>query len=154
MFEQYKLHLLRTMKAVSVMLFVSILIFHTGCATQPSDIPTAHVSPLQYSNYDCDQIAMEMRFVGRRINELYYNLEDEASSDEGQMALGLILFWPALFFLEGGDDFRAGEYARLKGERVALEDSAVMKKCDPASLPRFEEPKPKEIPVKEDVPTM
>jgi len=65
-----------------------------------------------------------------------------------------VLFWPALFFLEGGDDYRAGEYARLKGERLALEDAAVMKKCDPTSLPRFEEPKPKEILVKEDVPTM
>ena len=142
------------MRAGIVVLFVSILIFHTGCATQPTDIATIHVSPIQYSNYDCDQIAMEMRHVGRRINELYYELEDEADSDEGSMALGLILFWPALFFLEGGDDARAGEYGRLKGERIALEDTAVMKKCDPASLPRFEEPKPREIPVKEDVPTM
>jgi len=29
-----------------------------------------------------------------------------------------------------------------------------MKKWEPASLPRFEEPKPKEIPVAEDAPTM
>ena len=137
-----------------VALFVSILVFHTGCATQPNEIATVHVSHLQYDSYDCDQIAMEMRNVGRRINELYYELEDEADSDEGSMALGLIIFWPALFFLEGGDDERSGEYARLKGERIALEDSAVMKKCDPALLPVFEEPKPKEIPVAEDVPTL
>ena len=142
------------MRAGTVVLFVSIFIFQIGCATSPDDIPTTHVSPLQYSSYDCDQIAMEMRFVGRKVNDLYYDLEDEASADEGQMALGLILFWPALFWLEGGDDVRAGEYARLKGEKIALEDAAVMKKCDPATLPKFEDPKPKEKPVVEDAPTL
>ena len=65
------------------------------------------------------------------------------------MTIGLLLFWPALFWLEGGDDARAGEYAHLKGERLALEDAAVMKKCDPATLPKYEEPKPKEKPVEE-----
>ena len=130
------------------------LVLLVGCATQPSEIATIHVSPLQYDSYDCDQIAMEMRHVVRKINDLYHELEEEADSDEGSMAIGLIIFWPALFFLEGGDDERAAEYAHLKGELIALEDSAVMKKCDPALLPRYEEPKPKEEPVAEDVPTL
>jgi len=134
---------------------LTLLAFVTvGCATSPNEIQATHVSPIQYSSYDCKQIAMEMGFVGRKVNELYYQLEDEASADQGQMTVGLILFWPALFFLEGGDDYRAGEYARLKGERLALEDAAVMKKCDPASLPTFEEPKPKEIVVVEDTPSL
>ena len=134
---------------------LTLLAFVTvGCATSPNEIQATHVSPIQYSSYDCDQIAMEMGFVGRKVNELYYQLEDEASADQGQMALGLILFWPALFFLEGGDDYRAGEYARLKGERLALEDAAVMKKCSPGSLPKFEEPKPMEKPVVENTPSI
>lgn len=83
---------------------------------------------------------MEMRGVGRRVNELYTDLDKEASADEVQMGIGLILFWPALFWLEGGDDERAAEYARLKGERQALEDTAVAKSCDPATIPKFEEP--------------
>ena len=96
------------------MLVILIVINSFGCATQPSDIATIHVSPLQYDSYDCDQIAMEMRHVVRRINDLYHELGDEADSDEGSMALGLIIFLPALFFLEGGDDERAAEYAHLK----------------------------------------
>ena len=134
------------MKIIFILSLVSFLVFQIGCASSPEDIPTAHVSPVQYSHYDCQQIAMEMRHVGRRVNELYYDLENEAGKDSGQMALGLLLFWPALFFLEGGDDARAGEYAHLKGKRIALEDAAVMKKCDPATLPVFEEPKPTETP--------
>lgn len=45
------------------------------------------------------------------------------------MAIGLVIFWPALFFLEGGDGPEAQEYARLRGERDALEQVAVQKSC-------------------------
>ena len=45
------------------------------------------------------------------------------------MGVGLILLWPVLFFLEGGDDPRATEYSRLKGERDAVEKVSVQKKC-------------------------
>lgn len=128
------------MKSLVILLLVSFLTILVGCATPPDKIPTAYVSSVQYNNYDCNQIAMEMRGVGRRVNELYTDLDKEASADEVQMGIGLILFWPALFWLEGGDDERAAEYARLKGERQALEDTAVAKSCDPATIPKFEEP--------------
>lgn len=45
------------------------------------------------------------------------------------MAVGMILFWPTLFFLEGGDGPEAAEYSRLKGEKGALEKIAVQKEC-------------------------
>lgn len=138
------------MRTLFIFSLVSFLVFQIGCATPPDKIPTAHVSPVQYSNYDCNQIATEMRFVSQRVNDLYYDLDKEASADEVQMGIGLVLFWPALFWLEGGDDERAGEYAHLKGERLALEDAAVAKSCDPATIPKFEEPKREEEPLKKD----
>lgn len=46
------------------------------------------------------------------------------------MGVGLVLFWPALFFLAGDD--RSDELGRLKGEYEALETSAIQKKCDVA----------------------
>lgn len=49
------------------------------------------------------------------------------------MAAGIILFWPALFFLEGGDGPQAAEYSRLKGEREALQQALVQKKCSIAT---------------------
>ena len=39
-----------------------------------------------------------------------------------------MLFWPALFFL-GGTKQQEAEYARLKGEHEALQQSAIEKKC-------------------------
>ena len=57
------------------------------------------------------------------------------------MGVGLLLFWPALFALEGGDGPEAAEYARLKGEYEALRQAAVMKKISIHQLP----PSPQKI---------
>ena len=92
-------------------------------------VQTAYVSPLQYKNYDCDQLSMEAERVSARTIALYGSLKDTADTDEIQMGIGLILLWPVLFFLEGGDDPRATEYSRLKGERDAVEKVSVQKKC-------------------------
>merc|ERR1712072_438066 len=93
----------------------------SACASQPEEIHTSYVSTLQYKDHNCDQLGMEAERVSARTGELYRSLKKMADDDEVQMGVGLILFWPTLFFLEGGDDARAQEYARLKGERGAIE---------------------------------
>ncbi len=123
-------------------LFVTLAMLSvSACASNPDKISSSYVSPIQYSDYSCKQVALEMGNVSRRVSELYGSLDKEASADTAQMAIGLVLFWPALFFLEGGDGPQAAEYARLKGEREALETVAVQKNCDPAMIPKFEAPK-------------
>ena len=116
------------MKRIILALLVSPLIL-TACATSPEDISAAYVSPLKYQKYDCDQLALELDYVGQRTNRLFKSLEDEADSDAWQMGVGMIIFWPALFALEGGDGPEATEYAQLKGEFEALRTMAVQKKC-------------------------
>ncbi len=118
------------MKSVTNVLFTTVLAgLLMGCATQPKDLPTAYVSPLQYKDYSCDQISMEMSRVSRKVNELRGVLKEDASNDTAQMAIGLIIFWPALFFLEGGDGADAAEFSRLKGEFEALEQVSIQKSC-------------------------
>ena len=114
------------MKKVIIGLGMSMLV---ACASNPDDIDAAYVSPLKYKDYDCDQLAMEMDYVGQRTTKLYQRLKDERTADNWQMGVGLVLFWPALFALEGGDGPEAAEYAQLKGEYEALRDNAVTKKC-------------------------
>ena len=41
----------------------------------------------------------------------------------------MLLFWPSLFFLEGGDTPEASEYARIKGEVDALNEASIQKSC-------------------------
>ena len=85
-----------------------------GCASNPDKIDAAYVSPLKYKDYDCDQIAMEMDYIGQRTTKLYARLKKERSKDNAQMGVGLVLFWPALLFLEGGDGPEAAEFSQLK----------------------------------------
>jgi hypothetical protein len=121
-----------------------------GCASSPDKMAAAYVSPIQYQDYDCKQIGGELARVSRRAQELYGQLDKTASNDGAQMAVGLVLFWPALFFLEGGDGPEAAEYARLKGERDALEQVAIQKHCDPAIIPPETQPRPAQVESKEE----
>lgn len=125
---------------------LAITLMLSACASSPDKIAASSVSTLQYQDYGCKQIAMELARVERKVNELYYRLDKTAGNDSAQMAVGLILFWPALFFLEGGDGPDAAEYARLKGELDALETVSIRKKC---GIKFPEPPKKKEIPQSE-----
>lgn len=113
--------------ALAILVVSALLI--SACASNPDKIDAAYVSPLKYLDYDCKQIAMEMDYVGQRTTELYHRLEKERNADNWQMGIGLIVFWPALFFLEGGDGPEATEYAQLKGEFEALRENSVSKSC-------------------------
>lgn len=99
-----------------------------SCATSPKDIRAAYVSPLLYQDFTCDQLILEMDHVGRRVSELYISLDKRAKADQAQTGVGLILFWPALFLLDG-DGPEAQEYARLKGEYEAIYTQVRRKDC-------------------------
>ena len=62
----------------------------------------------------------------------------------------MILFWPTLFFLDG-DSSASVEYARLKGEREALEKVAIQKNCQ--SMPQVVEV-PQGAPVPTSMPAL
>ncbi|MCA3723492.1 MAG: hypothetical protein IM653_12985 [Phenylobacterium sp.] len=114
---------------VTAALCASIL---AGCASSPDRISAAYVSPIQYSGYDCDQVRSELMRVSGRVREVAGAQKQQANSDAIAMGVGLVLFWPALFFLAGGND-RKEELSRLKGEYDALEQAAIQKSCPVAA---------------------
>ena len=59
------------------LLLLAISLF--ACASNPDKIDAAYVSPLKYKDYDCDQIAMEMDYVGQRTTKIYRRLKAERS---------------------------------------------------------------------------
>jgi hypothetical protein len=99
-----------------------------GCAQQPKDIAPSYVSPLLYENLTCDQLSMEGQRVSARAAEVTGTQQQKASNDAVAMGVGLVLFWPALFFIKG-DSQTAGEVARLKGEMDAIQQAGVAKNC-------------------------
>ena len=69
-----------------------------------------------------------MHRVTRRVYDTGAAVDDVAGGDAMMMGVGLLLFWPAMFFLDG-DGPEAAEYARLKGEAEALEMASIQKEC-------------------------
>jgi hypothetical protein len=98
-----------------------------GCAPAADKVQPKYVSPLQYQGYSCNQIRQEMMIVSRHVSDVSGTQDHQANNDSAAMGVGLILFWPALFFLANKDDRE--ELGRLKGEYEALEEAAVKKNC-------------------------
>ena len=116
-----KTRLTRTIAAVTS---ASLL---AACASSPDKVSASYVSPLQYGSYDCDQIRAEMTRVSARVKEVAGAQQRQARNDQIAVGVGLVLFWPALFFLMSDD--QKEELARMKGEYDALESAAIQKKC-------------------------
>ncbi len=101
----------------------------SACASHPDNIKAAYVSPVPFDSYSCQKIQAESQRVSARAIALQKQLKSTADTDTAQMFVGLVLFWPALFFLEFGDGPEAQEFARLKGEKETLEKASVSKQC-------------------------
>lgn len=118
------------MKKITSFLIICTFVV-SGCAQKSENIQATYVSPMQYQSYSCKQLEMEISRVSRRVSEVTGQQDSQASKDSVAMGVGLVLFWPALFFLIGDD--KKEELARLKGEYEALEQSAIQKNCSVAS---------------------
>lgn len=116
-----------TRKTTSAMLALMML---AGCATPPDKISASYVSPMEYADYSCTQIRSELRRVQRRVTQVTGAQKKQADNDAVAMGVGLVLFWPALFFLAGDD--QQEELARLKGEYEALQQASIQKDCEVA----------------------
>ena len=100
----------------------------SACAQHASEIPAQYTSAMQYDGYSCKQIGAEMETVSGRVSTLGAEADRVAGNDEAAMGVGLVLFWPALFFLDK-NSAQAAEYGRLKGEFDALEKAGIRKNC-------------------------
>jgi hypothetical protein len=99
-----------------------------GCASSADNIAPSYVSPLAYENYDCDQLAQEAQRLSARAAIASGQQDKSRSGDAVATTVGVVLFWPALFLLDG-DGPKAAEVARLKGEMEAVEAASIQKRC-------------------------
>ena len=100
----------------------------TGCASTSADISPTYVSPLTYDQYDCEQLAQEGQRVSQRAAIASGQQDKSRTGDAVATTVGVVLFWPALFFING-DGPKAAELGRMKGEMDAIEQASISKKC-------------------------
>jgi low temperature requirement protein LtrA len=99
-----------------------------GCATAPSDISAAYVSPVLYQNYTCQQLSMEAQSVSARAAQVAGVQENKRTNDAVATGVAIVLFWPAAFLVKG-DGPTAAELGQLKGQMMAIEQANIAKRC-------------------------
>ncbi len=99
-----------------------------GCATRSENISAAYVSPIQYQSYSGAQLQEEAARVSARAAVASGAQDQKATTDAVATGVGVVLFWPALFFIKG-DAGSAQEVAQLKGDMDAIEQANIQKKC-------------------------
>lgn len=100
----------------------------SGCATSSKNLTSSYVSPLQYQQYDCNQLSQESSNIQARVAEIGGAVDSRATKDKWVTGAGMVLFWPALFFV-GGNKMQEAEFSRLKGEYEAVQKMSVQKNC-------------------------
>ena len=98
-----------------------------GCASDAAKIQATYVSPMKYNSFSCSQLEQEYARLLSKSSSINAQQDSIASKDAVATGVGLVLFWPALFFIDN-DDHRE-EVARLKGELDATESSSISKNC-------------------------
>ena len=99
-----------------------------GCAQSSNQIGAAYVSPVLYESYSCTQLGEEAERVSARAAQLAGQLDQKATNDAVAVGVGLVLFWPALLLI-GGNGPEGPEFARLKGQKEAIEQAAARRSC-------------------------
>jgi hypothetical protein len=108
-------------------LFVLLLLLAAGCATHPDEIVWDAVPPDAYADYDCDQLAVEIVYIGYRVRHLYDRLLKRRKRDEWQA--GMSWFYGATAFFLKGDSEEAAEYQQLRGGFEAARIQALRQQC-------------------------
>lgn len=99
----------------------------SACADKSAEIQPTYVSPLAYNSYTCDALEQEYARLVRKSQSINKQQDDIAGNDSVATGIGLVLFWPALFFIDN-DDLRE-QVAQLKGEVNAVEEASIQKNC-------------------------
>jgi len=113
----------------NLILLIVTVVFVFGCAGNPNKMQASYVSDAYYMDYTCEELTRELSKVTNKCDSLYRSLKRDNTNDKWQMGAGMILFWPTLLLLEGGDGPEADEYCRLKGEKETLTNLARERGC-------------------------
>jgi len=83
---------------------------------------------MQYDNLTCKQLQAEAQNVSTAAAAAIGAQQKKATGDNVAMGVGLIVFWPALFFMHG-NGAEAAQVGQLKGEMQAIETVNREKNC-------------------------
>jgi hypothetical protein len=100
-----------------------------GCASSADEVAPVYISSNEYADFTCDQLNEEYNMVRSQVAHMSDAQDDQASQDAFVTATGVVLFWPALFFVEG-DGRETEQLAQAKGREERLRAMLRERNCD------------------------
>lgn len=116
---------MKAVPAIAVSLAAAML---ASCAQKTSHVEAAYTPTALYENLTCEQLLREGWAVSNRAHSAIGKQNRHRVEDDVAVTAGLLVFWPALFFVHGNDATTA-ELAQLKGEMEAIERASEEKRC-------------------------
>lgn len=101
------------------------VMFVGACAQTADSVAPSYVSRNAYTDLTCKQLTAERNAVVRNVTQLSEKQNSAAANDKAAVAVGIILFWPALFYLAADDS--SEQLGLAKGQYDAITDRMVDK---------------------------
>jgi hypothetical protein len=113
---------------------LSVCFTLSACASYPSSVQPAYVSPASYSGARCEQLSQERRRLDSELPRVTDQQRTAANVDTATMTVGMLVFWPALFGLAFDTDHSA-ELSQLKGQARAIDEALATGTCSRSTPP-------------------
>ena len=115
-------------KATIGALICASLISACSDAKQASEVQASFVSTEKYRGHSCKSLRLEAERLKASLEGLSSSVDKEYKQDKTMEAVTWILFWPAVFAMDGNED-EAKRLADAKGEAAAIDAAMKAKGC-------------------------
>ena len=107
-----------------------LLLIVAGCssAKTASEVLPSYVSSTQYTHMSCSSLRAEDLRLRRSAVNLGAAVDKDYKRDKTMEAVGWIIFWPALFAMDGNKE-EAAALAQVKGEAEAIRSAMISNRC-------------------------
>ncbi len=131
----------------STIIISCVLIFSCSTAKKANQVDAAYIPSSQYENRSCDELMLLAEEIKQQTPSLERKVDETRRKDKVREQVGLWLFWPSYFFMEGNAEEQT-DLALARGQLNAIRNVAIQKKCNTRyqsnssyEPPRKEEPK-------------
>lgn len=98
-----------------------------ACASSSRDVEPTAMPMDKFVKLSCTELGKKHNAVSEQIEKVSNDIDSASLGSRLAMGVGVV-FWPALFLVDGKGDAQ-DELARLKGQRISIEDAMLEHNC-------------------------
>ena len=111
-----------------ILILTLLTIFSCSTAQKSGDVSATRISVAPYLSMDCKSLATEQNSLLDQARALGAQVDAEYDSDKGLEVVTWVLFWPAVFWMDGNAE-SAAQLSSIKGQLEAVQEAQKINKC-------------------------